>query len=147
MTHLRSRCQTTAEGTSHGHGAAEVHNGESLGVPQHTGTAEGGWDQSRCASSSRSPYKPTWSCNNLPSLIRFALHFEIYVLLMLCSFLTNPGIEFLSLMCSGIPPPASAWWHQCSEKQDLCRNGDAGYTGCLLNVPGTFTVHFYRWPL
>lgn len=80
---------------THSHGAAELHRGEPLGVPQRTGTAEGGWDQSRYASSSSSPYKPTWSCNNLPSLVRFALQFEIYVLLMLCSFLTNPGMKFL----------------------------------------------------
>ena len=136
--------------TAHDHGAAEMHTGESLGVPPRAGTAEGGWDQTRYPSSCTSPYKSAWSCKNLPSLNKIcSVVWYLYVQHMFCSFLAHPGTEILWLMCSGKTPPNSVWWHQCmwEEKQDLCRNGNIGYTGCLLNVLGTFTVHFLQTAL
>lgn len=56
MRRLGSMPLSTAKGPLHG--AAEMHTGESLGVPLCAGTAEGGWDQSRYLSSCTSPFKP-----------------------------------------------------------------------------------------
>lgn len=134
---------------AHGHGAAEMHSGESPGVP---GTQQ--------AAGTRAGVHPSVpALIHLPGLLGtdhrwtgFVLYFDINMCNMFCSFLAHPGMKITRLTCSGRTPPNSAWWHQCTweDKQDLCRNGDTGYMGCLFNVLGTLTVHFFtdcpgRW--
>lgn len=90
---------------AHGHGAAEMHSGESPGVP---GTQQ--------AAGTRAGVHPSVpALIHLPGLLGtdhrwtgFVLYFDINMCNMFCSFLAHPGMKITRLMCSGRTPPNSA---------------------------------------
>lgn len=99
-------------------------------------------------------YQPLHTCLvswelPIPELFCICSGFVLYFFINMCntfySFLAHSGMKITWFLRSGRTPLNSVWWHQCmwEDKQDLCRNGDICYMGCLFNVPGTLTVHLF----
>lgn len=148
VMHLGSGCQTTAKGASHTATVLLSCTGENRSVSHNVPGLQ------KVAGTRAGMHLPLAALINLPGPATTYHHWSdlLYSSKFTCYSCFAPF--WLTLAWSSSSLCAQEYLHQpqrggtsACEKQDLCRNGDAGYTGCLLHVLGTFTAHFYRWPL